>query len=147
MSYPLRKPCRQCGGSDGHIETKSGQDCVYCIACGLWEHNAPRLETGRALRTLSTRPGLTVSQRARVFDAHDHRCIACGRSAGDGVTLDLGHLISRDDAEAHGFLDEIIDSEWNLAPMCAECNSGQRPLGSIGIRLMYRTLLIKATPR
>lgn len=147
MTFPLRAVCPQCGGGDGRIETKSGQDCVYCLDCGRWQYNAPRIETGREQRTLSSRPGITTSQRARIFDVHDQRCITCGRTAADGVTLDLGHLISRDDAEAHGFLDEIIDGEFNLAPMCAECNSGQRPLGSIGIRLMYRILLIKATPR
>lgn len=44
-------------------------------------------------------------------------------------------------------LDALIDSEWNLAPMCRECNSGKRVLGEPSVRLMYRVLLMKAQPR
>lgn len=134
-----------CGCETGYIVEKGAQDVARCAQCDRYQYCAPRFETGKATRTLASRPGLTPSQRARVLDAHDHACIGCGRRP-PAVTLDLDHLISREDAERHGFLDDLIDSEWNLAPMCAECNSGKRALGSASIRLMYRCLLIKATP-
>jgi len=146
MLIALRAPCASCGGTDGYTVEKNGQDVARCSGCDTYQYNAPRIETGRAVRTLSSRPGLTPSARARVFDIHDNRCIVCGRTSPD-VQLDLEHLISREDADRHGFLDELIDSEWNLAPMCAECNSGKRTLGSASVRLMYRVLLIKATPK
>lgn len=141
-AHGLRSPCK-CGSWYGRIDTRGGQDCVFCAECGGWQYNAPRLETGRDVRSLSTRPGITPSQRFRVLDAHGHQCVSCGATG----SLQLDHLISRDDAERAGCLDELIDSEWNLAPMCPECNSGKRSLGTASIRLMYRCLLIKATPR
>jgi hypothetical protein len=140
----LRDQCR-CGGTEGRIMPKNGQDCVYCTACGKWQYNAPRLETGRAVRTLTTRPGITPGQRARVLAVHDHACIGCGKRPPE-VRLELEHLIAREDAARHDMLDEVIDSEFNLAPMCPECNSGYRPLGSVSIRLLYRALLMKAMP-
>jgi hypothetical protein len=143
----MRAECRfGCGTTEGVVREVNGQDVVRCARRGKAQYNAPRVETGRAVRTLATRPTITPSQRSRVFEAHDHRCIVCGKGASDGVRLDLAHLISREDAAAHGFLDELIDSEWNLAPMCAECNSGQGRR-TFPIALVYRTLLIKATPR
>jgi hypothetical protein len=56
-------------------------------------------------------------------------------------------MLSREDAARHGFLDALIDSEWNLVPMCAECNAGKRALGPDAVALIYRCLVIKATPR
>lgn len=118
---------------------------MYC-QCGAWVYNAPRTETGRAVYSLASRPDITPSQRSRVLAAHDYRCVGCGRDSFD-VVLHLGHLISLKDAEEHGFIDDpVVHSEWNLAPMCAECNSGLGPT-SVGVRLMYRLLLIKATPK
>lgn len=139
----LRTPC-SCGGATGTINTRSGQDCVYCNDCRRWQYNAPRTETGREVRSLASRPDIKPSLRAAILAEHDHACVSCGRHAPD-VVLELDHLISREDAERNGFLDDpIIDSRWNLAPMCQECNSGKRMLGSVGVRLMYRLLQIKA---
>jgi len=143
MSIPLRAPC-PCGGTEGTIAPRGNQDCLYCDTCGKFQYNAPRVETGRAVRSLSTRPGITPSQRARILAAHDNACIGCGKRPPE-VSLDLGHLISREDAAHHDMLDEIIDGEFNLAPMCPECNSGYRTLGSVSIRLLYRALLMKAS--
>lgn len=140
--HPLRRDCRKCGHRYGIITTKSGQDVVNCEVCGTYDHCAPKVDTGREPRTLRSRPDISPSRRWRILDIHGHACVACHRT---GVELQLAHLISRDDADRHGFLDEIIDSDLNLAPMCAECNSGQRPMGSVGIRLLYRCLVIAHT--
>lgn len=142
----MRAECSGCGGTTGEIRPKSGQDCVYCCTCNTWQYNAPRLETGRAVRSLSTRPGITPAQRARVLAVHDHACIGCGKRPPD-VALDIDHILGREIAFKHGLLDELIDSEWNLAPMCQECNSGKRWVSEPEVRLMYRVLMLKAMPR
>lgn len=144
--HNLREPCGACGSDIGVIREKNGQDCVYCATCDRWQYNAPRLETGRAERKLSTRPTITPSMKARVLAAHDHACIACGGRAPQ-VRLELDHILSRELAAAHNLLDALIDSEWNLAPMCAECNSGKRWVAEPMVRLMYRTLMMKAQPK
>jgi hypothetical protein len=140
-SVRLRAACAKCSHEGGYIVTKGGQDVMRCAECHAYQYCAPRLETGRAVRTLASRPDVAPSRRWRILEQHGHTCVACHRS---GVELQLAHLISRDDAEHHGFLDEIIDSDHNIAPMCAECNSGQRPHGSVAVTLMYRILVVKA---
>ncbi len=145
MTFKLRKPCL-CGCPDGQITTRNGQDVARCQKCDLFQYNAPKLETGRAQRSLATRPGITPSQRARIFAVHDNACIVCGRRPPD-VELVLAHIISREIADRYGMLDALIDSEFNLAPMCPEDNSGDAFLSEPSVRLMYRVLLIKATPR
>lgn len=137
-AYVMRAACPACNGWLGRIETKGGQDCVYCD-CGRHCYNAPRVETGRAVRSLSDRPDIKPSRKWRILDAHGHRCVACGEHE---KHLQIAHLISREDADRFGFLDELIDSDLNLAPMCAECNSGQRPHGSVSVHLMYRCMLV-----
>jgi hypothetical protein len=61
--------------------------------------------------------------------------------------LTLEHIISREMAVRYDMLDAVIDSEWNLAPMCHECNSGHRWVSEPQVRLMYRCLMMKALPR
>ena len=50
----LRKPCKECGHRYGSIDTRGGQDCVYCGKCDAYQYNAPKTETGRKPRSLST---------------------------------------------------------------------------------------------
>lgn len=145
VNIPLRQTC-ECGGTTGHIITKAGQDCVYCDQCNRWHFNAPKTETGRAVRTLATRPTIKPSERARVLAAHDHACVGCGKRPPE-VRLELDHIIPREVADAYGMLDALIDSHWNLAPLCAECNSGKRWVSEPSVRLMYRCLMMKAQPR
>jgi hypothetical protein len=138
----LRAPCAECGFEAGYTLERNGQDVAYC-ECGTYQgYNASRSETGRAVRTLASRPTIKPSKRSRVLDDFGHRCVSCGAAPPD-VRLDLAHLISREDAERLGFLDDVIDSEWNLAPMCAECNSGQRVHGTHSLILIYRCLQIR----
>lgn len=142
-TYTMRAACAQCGTTEGYIIERGSQDVMRCVICDAYQYCAPRTETGKAVRTLASRPNIKPSTRARILHEHDYACVCCGRRAPD-VSLDLGHLISRDDAARAGFLDDpLIDSEWNLAPMCQECNSGQRPLGTVSIRLIYRVLQLK----
>jgi hypothetical protein len=145
-THPLREICKHCGGSDGRIETRGGQDCVYCKGCDRYQYNAPRLETGRAERTLATRPGITPAQRARILDKFEHACISCGGRP-PRVELTLEHIISRELADEHGMLDALIVGEFNLAPMCPECNSGHRRLPRPAVELMYRCLQMSALPK
>lgn len=138
--FALRAACT-CGSTTGVIRTQGLQDCVYCAGCHRYQYNAPRTETGRKPRTLATREGITPSMRARILDRHDHACIACGKRPPE-VRLEMEHIISREVADDFGLLDELIDSEWNMAPMCAECNSGHRWLKRPAVRLMYRCLMM-----
>lgn len=117
------------------------QDVVRCANCDRHCYNAPRIELGLAPVTLASRPDISPSRRYRILDAHGHACVSCHRT---DVDLQIDHLISREDADRLGFLDELIESDLNLAPMCAECNSGKRVTGSASIRLMYRCLVVAA---
>lgn len=137
--------CRKCGGGNTTVSERGGQDVVTCRdGCG-YSHCAPRAETGRKQRSLSTREGITPGQRARILAAFGNACIYCGKRPPD-VRLELDHMIPRDVAERHGLLDDLIDSEHNLAPACAECNSGRRvvPFGAQTVALIYRCLVLKA---
>lgn len=141
----MRSPCHGCGHEMGKIIERSGQDTVRCARCDRWCYNAPRTETGRKQRSLSTREGITPGQRARILEAFSNACIYCGKRPPE-VRLELDHMIPREVAERHGMLDDLIDSEHNLAPACAECNSGRRvlPFGATTVALIYRCLVLKA---
>jgi nitrous oxidase accessory protein NosD len=43
----LRKQCQHCKCSTGFIETRNGQDCVFCDVCKRHQYNAPKSETVR----------------------------------------------------------------------------------------------------
>jgi hypothetical protein len=125
------------------VTEKNGQDCVYCI-CGRFQYNAPKTETGRLQRTLASRPGITPSMRRRVFDLCANACVLCGRRAPE-ARLEIDHMLSREIAERHGFLDDLIDSEHNYAVLCAECNSGDRALSKPDATLIYRVIVARTT--
>jgi 5-methylcytosine-specific restriction endonuclease McrA len=136
--FELSAVC-ECGCEHGYTVDRDNHIGLYCQNCDKWQKWISRLEAGRKPRTLSTREGVTPSQRARILDRHDHACIGCGKRPPE-VRLELEHIISRELAAEHGMLDDLIDSEWNLAPMCPECNSGHRWLHRASVRLMYRCL-------
>jgi 5-methylcytosine-specific restriction endonuclease McrA len=139
----MREHCKKCGGTDGYIVTKGGQDVVFCTPCSRYVYCAPRVETGRDVRSISTRPNLKPSVRYRILDEFGYICLICGRGAPE-VELVIDHIISRAAAATADLLDELIDSEDNLAPLCAECNSGKRATFTVGtIRLMYRALVMR----
>lgn len=119
--HPLRAIC-DCGSAVGVITEKGAQDTVHCAECGTYLYNAPRSETGKAVRTVTRRPaGPKPSVRYRVLARCGHRCVECGS---DGP-LHVDHLIPVDAVERYGIDREIVDDEFNLIALCDECNSGK----------------------
>lgn len=137
MSYILREPCR-CGNRTGRLETRGGQDCVFCDRCGRHCYNAPRSETGREVRSLRTRPDIKPGKRARVLERDNATCVLCHRH---GVDLDVGHLISVDAGRKLGLTDAELYDEENLAAMCGACNSG---LSARPVSLRFAVALLRA---
>ena len=120
----MRRICQKCSGTFGRIETKNGQDCVYCCQCGRHCYNAPKTETGRAARTVTTiHNGIKPNQRMRVLQRATARCEICGK-AGAGVNLHVGHLMSVKAGIVAGLTEAELNDDENLAAMCEECNSG-----------------------
>lgn len=135
MSIALKRACPGCGGTEGTIKTKNGQDGVWCADCGRWGgFNASRAETGRPRRPLRTRRKISPSQKTRVLLRDLSACVLC-HHRGDLV---IGHAVSLRDGYAEGMSDAILYSDHNLVAMCAECNAG---LGGASIP-PYRLLLI-----
>jgi 5-methylcytosine-specific restriction endonuclease McrA len=121
----MRKPCL-CGCEVGTISTKNGQDCVYCQCCKKWQYNAPKTETGRAQRTVSTtHEAIKPKVRSRVIERANGRCERCGRPAHFTQTgLHVGHIVSVEAGHQYGLSDAEINSEENLIAECDECNLG-----------------------
>jgi hypothetical protein len=120
--HPLREPCRRCGWGDGILLPVNGQDTVRCAKCNRHCYNAPRSETGRERRSVSTRPSIRPSQRSRILVRDSFACIFCHRT---DLPLDIGHLVSVHDGHIVGMSDADLACDGNLATMCAPCNSGQ----------------------
>lgn len=142
MTHSLRKPCKRCGSTVGRIETKGNQDCVWCI-CGAYQYNAPKIETGRAERTITTiHNGIKPKTRARILMRATGRCELCGVKPKDGESLHVGHLISVKDGMKRGLTELELNNDENLCAMCQECNIG---IGgeTIPLRLMVSILLTR----
>lgn len=120
----LKDPCKHCGHLTGRIETRGGQDMAICLGCGRFTGwNVPKTVTGREIRSLRTRPDIKPGQRARILDRDSARCIICGRGTAD-CHLDIGHIVSVEDAKRLEWPDHVTYDDENLAAMCASCNSG-----------------------
>jgi len=133
----MRSAC-QCGSSEGRVETRNSQDCVFCAGCGRFQYNAPKVETGRAVRSLRTRPDIKPSQRSRIIDRDSGRCVICHHA---DRNLEVGHLISVDDGKRLGMTEAELYDDENLAAMCSPCNSGY---GSMSISPRTMLMLIRA---
>lgn len=123
-NYPMRAPCRVCGGEFGRVETKNGQDTIYCAGCNRWQYNAPRVETGRRARSVATvHDALRPSLRFKVLQRARGHC----EMPGCGATADLhvSHLLSVKDGLEAGLTEADLNSDRNLAAFCVECNLGQ----------------------
>lgn len=117
----MRKPCLACGNEYGEIVTRNGQDCVFCLSCRKFQYNAPKTETGREPRTVTTaRSVLKPKLRAKLLMQANGRCEFCGQRE----NLHIGHIISVKAGVALGLSDEQINDAENLAVMCDECNLG-----------------------
>lgn len=143
--FQLRKPCHKCEGTDGVIREKGSQDCVYCSKCDAWQYNAPRAETGKPVRHIKTRDVLPPKQRARILIVRANgRCEICGSGGRVDQPLHVGHLISVDAGRSMGLSDDDLNSDENLAAMCAVCNLG---LGSEPVTLRLATRILMARRR
>jgi hypothetical protein len=134
-AWDMRSPCSYCGGTDGRLEVRGGQNCVFCVGCGQWCYNAPKAETGEAVRSLASRPEIKPSQRTRVFSRDGYACLCCHAT---DRTLVVGHLISVAQGHELGMSDSELFADENLAAFCEECNAGQGAK-SVSPRLIWRS--------
>lgn len=110
-------PCRE-----GVLRTSGNQDTVRCAGCGLFLYNAPKTETGRAERTVTTvHNGIKPKQRARVLMRDAGRCRLC---KAEGVPLHVGHILSVERGLAQGLTEAQLNSDSNLLALCDQCNLG-----------------------
>lgn len=136
MSYTMRAPCPKCAGTEGRIETKNVQDCVFCLRCGWFCYNAPKTETGRAVRSTTTvHNGIKPQQRTRILVRANRHCELCGKPG----NLHVGHLLSVKDGMDRNLSDEEINDDENLAAFCDECNLG---MGATSIPLWLAVGLV-----
>jgi hypothetical protein len=119
--HPLRTPCSVCGSELGYVITKNGQDCVYCQSCKKHQYNAPKTETGRKPRTVSTvHQGIRPKKRARILFRASGRCELCGSRN----ILHVGHILSVKSGLRLGLTESVLNDDENLCAMCEECNLG-----------------------
>lgn len=135
----MRTRCRYgCDCDDGYITTKNGQDCVYCVVCDRHQYNAPKTETGREQRSVSTtHEAIKPKQRSRIINRASARCELCG-ARGD---LQVAHVVSVDSGHKLGLSDAILNSDENLIAACPECNLG---MGKEPIPLRIMIPILKA---
>lgn len=141
-NYQMRSACDHCESTTGRIVEKNGQDLVICT-CGKYQYCAPRTETGRKARSLSTtHKAIKPKQRSRIIDRANGRCERCGVPCNTTRTgLHVGHVVSVKDGHAAGLSDAEINSDENLLAECGECNLGH---GSEPIPLRIYIALISA---
>lgn len=143
---PIRMRARcKCGSVDGYITETGAQDVVRCSSCNRFQYNAPRVETGKAVRSVSTvHAAITGRQRAEVLLRAQFRCEMCGhRPTKETDELHVGHFISVKSGLEFGMTDEQINSIENLFCQCAQCNLGLKaevvPLWLMVATVMART--------
>lgn len=117
--HELRKPCK-CGATEGAIRTSGMQDCVFCAACGLFQYNAPRTETGKEKLTTRSAHNISPSQRSRVLMRAHGMCEICGKRG----ELHVGHILSVAEALEQELEPARFNSDDNLMAQCPECNLG-----------------------
>jgi ribosomal protein S14 len=141
--YQMRAPCKKCGHDIGFVTEQGSQDVVRCISCESYCYCAPRVETGKAVRSVAKRPGINPKLRARILVVRANgKCEICGNAGTEREPLHVSHLVSRENALRLGMTDDEVDSEENLCAMCAECNLG---LGqeTVPARLLARVVMVR----
>lgn len=94
---------------------------MFCNGCDKYLYCAPRTETGRAKRTVTTvHNGIKPKQRARILERATGRCELCGCRK----DLHVGHIISVESGLKMGLTEVHINDDENLVAMCSECNLG-----------------------
>ncbi len=120
MILKLRVLCK-CGGSDGLIQVRSGQNVAHCVACGVYQYCVPKSETGEApRRVVHERDPIKPKQRARIIERDGGRCFYCH---GGGI-LHVSHILSVDAGKALGVTGDDISDDENLVALCETCNLG-----------------------
>jgi 5-methylcytosine-specific restriction endonuclease McrA len=123
VNITMREPCKGCGESIGVVVEVNGQDTVRCAECNRYAgYNAPRTETGRRPRSVSTvHAAIRPKQRSRILERAHARCEVCG-ARGD---LHVGHILSVSLGLQYGVPDRELNDDENLIALCPECNLGQ----------------------
>lgn len=125
--FEIRNPCVHCSSTEGVIRQAGGQDVVFCADCGRYQYNAPKVETGKKTRSVSTTHALiTPKIRARVLLRASGRCELCGEGPPE-KNLHVGHILDVDSGMKANLTEVILNSDENLAVMCEECNLGLGP--------------------
>ncbi len=142
-SYRMRAPCAACGSEIGTLTETGAQDVVRCI-CGKFQYNAPRVETGKAVRSTSTvHAAIKAGTRASVLIRGNCRCEICGKRVTDTTTeLHVGHVVSVKRGIEMGLSDAEINDEENLMSQCAECNLGMAA-EPLPLRLLVNVLMAR----
>ena len=140
--FKMRAPCKTCGSEYGEIRTTNGQDVVYC-RCGKYAgYNAPKTETGRAVRSTTTvHEAIKPKPRYRILERATGKCELCGKR---DCNLHVSHLISVEAGLRANMSDAEINSDENLCAMCDECNLG---MGSTPIPLRLAIAMVLARVR
>lgn len=134
------KHADECPGRDGVVKTVGSQDTVRCATCDRFLYNAPKTETGRAVRSVTTvHSNIKPKQRARILERATGACELCHTS---GAPLHVGHLLSVARGIAEGLTDSEINSDENLAAFCDQCNlgMGKQP---VPVRLVVAILIAR----
>ena len=137
-TFPMRQPCLKCDTPDGVIETVNGQDTVRCAWCKAFCYNAPKSETGRQVRSLRKRDDIRPGMRTAIFLRDGGACIICYSTD----RPEVGHLISVADGAKFGIDFDLINSDENLAVMCATCNNGLSD-ETVPIRLIVKAFMVR----
>lgn len=130
--FTMSRPCVRCGGVDGTIAKSGPQNVARCAnpSCGGQFVYCPgKAETGEEVRRVRTRDRIDPSTRARILARDNHACTGCGAKAAPENELQVGHMLSVDDAEklrADGVdvRSTDLDSDHNLTTLCESCNLG-----------------------
>jgi 5-methylcytosine-specific restriction endonuclease McrA len=121
-SIEMRAPCVDCGGIAGEVRGVNGQDTVRCAGCGRFAYNAPRVETGKRQRSVSTvHAAIKPKQRMRILERAGAKCEVCGARS----NLHVGHILSVSAGLTYGLDESLLNDDENLLCLCEECNLGQ----------------------
>lgn len=136
----LRAKC-ECGCDTGRITETGNQDVVRCSWCEKFQYNAPRHETGKAIRPVSQRENISPSMRSKIMLRAGGACELCHSS---DYPLTVGHLLSVVSGTELGVPIDTINGEENLSAMCESCNSG---LGKETVPLRIAVSIVMARSR
>jgi hypothetical protein len=134
----MREPCKACACRRGVVLERNGQDTVRCLECDRFAYNAPRVETGRAVRSVSTvHAAIKPKQRSRILERAGGKCEQCGARE----RLHVGHIVSVAIGLELGVDESLLNGDDNLLCQCEECNLGR---GSEPMPLFLAVTVLRA---